>query len=220
MGLVPPQPGYLQGLRDLCDEHDTLLLFDEVMSGFRVHLGGAQALYGVTPDVTCLGKVIGGGLPCAAYGASEKVMHTGAPAGPMYQAGTLSGNPLAMAAGVATLTTLRDTDAYTQLENTTAELERGLLHAAARAGVPIQTARVGSMFGLFFAGHEVTNYEQAKASHHGRFFAFFREMLDHGIMLAPGMYEAWFTSTAHTHDTTAQTVDAAAHAFAAAARIE
>jgi glutamate-1-semialdehyde 2,1-aminomutase len=231
MGCIPPVAegasapvGYLQGLRDLCDEFDTLLLFDEVMTGFRVAYGGAQERYGVTPDLTCLGKVVGGGLPCAAYGASEEVMRHVAPDGPMYQAGTLSGNPLAMAAGIATLDALADDDgaAYKQLEVTAAGLEAGLRAAAKSVGVPIYLTRVGSMLCVFFVhaeGDTVTNYDEATATRTDRYAAFFNTMLDEGVMLAPAAFEAWFVSTAHDDSCITRTLEAAEKAFAAAAAV-
>ncbi len=217
MSLVPPVIHYLKGLRDLCDEHKSLLIFDEVMTGFRVHPGGAQSLYGVMPDLTCLGKVIGGGLPCAAYGGRERIMRYVAPDGPVYQAGTLSGNPLAMAAGIATLTALRDPSVYQTLDQTTALLEKGLVTAATKAGLPLQTTRVGSMLGLFFTDHPVTNFEQVRHTNIAAYAPFFQTMLEHGVMLPPSAYEAWFISTAHTREAVAQTVGAAVHAFKAAA---
>ncbi len=216
MGCIPPAPGYLQGLRDLCDEFDVLLMFDEVMTGFRVAYGGAQALYGITPDLTCLGKVIGGGLPCAAYGGREDLMRQVSPDGPIYQAGTLSGNPLAMAAGLATLESLQEDGVYEQLEASSATLEAGLRDAASTAGVPIYLTRVGSMLGLFFSDSPITNYEQALACNTDRFAAFFNSMLDNGIILAPAQYEAWFVSTAHDETAIKKTLDAAALGFAAA----
>lgn len=224
MGCIPPAEGYLQGLRDLCDEFGVLLLFDEVMTGFRVGYGGAQTLYGVTPDITCLGKVVGGGLPCAAYGASEKIMRHVAPDGPMYQAGTLSGNPLAMAAGIAMLEALSADDraVYKQLEVTSAGLEAGLRVAAESAGVPIYLTRVGSMLCVFFVKEEgdvVTNYAQATATRTDRYTAFFNTMLDHGVMLAPAAFEAWFVSTEHDESCITRTLAAAEKAFAAAAEV-
>ncbi len=224
MGCVPPQEGYLQGLRDLCDEFGVLLLFDEVMTGFRVDYGGAQARYGVTPDVTCLGKVVGGGLPCAAYGAGDAIMRHVAPDGPMYQAGTLSGNPLAMAAGLAMLDALREDDfaAYRQLEKASAQLEAGLRASAQKAGVPVYLTRVGSMLCVFFVrerGDVVTDYTQAVATRTDRYAAFFNAMLDHGVILAPAAFEAWFVSTAHDESCITRTLDAADHAFTAAAAV-
>jgi len=210
MGCIPPAAGYLQGLRDLCDEHGSVLLFDEVMTGFRVHPGGAQSLYGVTPDVTCLGKIVGGGLPCAAYGASQQIMATVAPEGPMYQAGTLSGNPLAMAAGIAMLTRLTEQGIYEQLDATAGALEAGIAEAAASAGVPATVQRVGSMLTLFFtrSGQAVTNYADATACDTEQFAAFFRGMLDRGVVLPPSQYEAWFVSLAHDASVVEQTLEA------------
>ncbi len=224
MGCIPPEAGYLQGLRDLCDEFGVLLLFDEVMTGFRVNYGGAQRLYGVTPDLTCLGKVIGGGLPCAAYGGKEEHMRQVAPDGQVYQAGTLSGNPLAMAAGIAQLDALAEDDfaAYAQLEETSAALEAGLRETAKQAGCPATITRVGSMLCVFFTGEDdapVTNYEQATATRTDRYAAFFGTMLDEGVMLAPAAFEAWFVSIAHDADTTERTLRAAVAAFAAAAKV-
>jgi glutamate-1-semialdehyde 2,1-aminomutase len=224
MGLVPPQPGYLEGLRELCDTHGVVLLFDEVMTGFRVHAGGAQALYGVTPDLTCLGKVIGGGLPCAAYGGPAALMANVAPEGPVYQAGTLSGNPLAMAAGLATLEALtRDGGAaYGALEASSAKLEAGLRTAAADAGCPVHITRVGSMLGLFFVEREgdlVTDYTTATAGRTDRYAAFFHAMLNAGVMLAPSAFEAWFVSTAHDDAAVDATIAAARAAFAGAAAL-
>ncbi|MEO0586428.1 MAG: glutamate-1-semialdehyde 2,1-aminomutase [Planctomycetota bacterium] len=219
MGCIPPARGYLGGLRELCDEHDAVLLFDEVMTGFRVGLGGAQQLYSVTPDVTCLGKVVGGGLPCAAYGAREEIMRKVSPDGPVYQAGTLSGNPLAMAAGAATLRELRDTDAYDRLEVTSCRLSDGLRRAAANADCPVQVTRVGSMVGLFFSETPVTDYAAATACRTDRYTAFFNAMLDRGVMLAPSAFEAWFVSTAHEQADIDETLAAAEPAFAAAAAV-
>ena len=222
MGLVPPAPGYLQGLRDLCDQHGVPLLFDEVMTGFRVDYGCAQTLYGVTPDLTCMGKVIGGGLPCAAYGGREDLMRKIAPDGPVYQAGTLSGNPLAMAAGQAQLDALRADDfaAYGRLEAASAKLEEGLRGLAAAAGCPITITRVGSMLGVFFVeedGAPVRDYADATNQSTRRYAAFFGAMLDGGVMLAPAAFECWFVSTAHDDEALAHTFSAAGPAFEAAA---
>ncbi|MEM6506590.1 MAG: glutamate-1-semialdehyde 2,1-aminomutase [Planctomycetota bacterium] len=224
MGCIPPEPGYLQGLRNLCDEHDVPLLFDEVMTGFRVDYGCAQKLYGVMPDLTCMGKVVGGGLPCAAYGGREGLMRQVAPDGPMYQAGTLSGNPLAMAAGLATLDALRADGfaAYQQLEETSRRLEMGLSEAAAAANVPLYLTRVGSMVCPFFVaerGQRVTNYDDATACRTDRFAVFFRAMLDEGVVLPPAQYEAWFVGTAHDDQAIEQTIAAAKKAFVKAADI-
>ncbi|MEM1109004.1 MAG: glutamate-1-semialdehyde 2,1-aminomutase [Planctomycetota bacterium] len=225
MGCVPPQDGYLQGLRELCDEFGIYLLFDEVMTGFRVDYGGAQKLYGVKPDLVCLGKVVGGGLPCAAYGGKEEVMRQVAPDGPMYQAGTLSGNPLAMAAGTATLDALAADDfaAYATLESISAGLESGLREAAAAANCPIYLTRVGSMLCPFFVdahGEEVHNYIDATATRTDRYAAFFGTMLDEGVMLAPAAFEAWFVSITHDEACIAKTLSAAEKAFVVAAAID
>ena len=214
MGCVPPTDGYLQGLRDLCDEYGALLIFDEVMTGFRVAYGCAQTLYNVTPDLTCLGKVVGGGLPCAAYGGREDLMRQVAPDGPVYQAGTLSGNPLAMAAGIATLTALRDGDVYDRLEASSAQLAEGLSQAASDAGVALQVSRVGSMVCPFFTDAPVTNYEQATQCDIEAFASFFRSMLDAGVVLPPSQYETWFVSAAHDSSCIDATIDAARFAFA------
>ena len=224
MGCIPPEPGYLEGLRKLCDDNDVLLLFDEVMTGFRVDYGCAQKLYGVMPDLTCLGKVVGGGLPCAAYGGKAEVMRMVAPDGPVYQAGTLSGNPLAMAAGLATLEALKADSfaAYAQLETAAAKLEMGLNQAAKAAGVPVYTTRVGSMVCPFFVptpDKRVVNYDDATACRTDRFAVFFRTMLDEGVVLPPAQYEAWFVGTAHDDTAIEKTIAAATKAFAKAAEI-
>ena len=219
MGCVPPTDGYLQGLRELCDRHGVLLLFDEVMTGFRVAYGGAQALYGVRPDLTCLGKIVGGGLPCAVYGGRAELMAHVAPDGPMYQAGTLSGNPLAMAAGIAMLDTLKQPGVYDGLAATTTDLAVGLERAAADAGVAVQVQRVGSMITPFFSERPIRNYEDAIGCRTDRFAAFFRAMLDAGVVLPPSQFEAWFVSTAHDESCIARTVSAAAEAFRTAAAI-
>ncbi|MEM7682017.1 MAG: glutamate-1-semialdehyde 2,1-aminomutase [Planctomycetota bacterium] len=223
MGLVPPTEGYLRGLRDLCERHGALLLFDEVMSGFRVAYGGAQELYGVTPDLTCLGKVVGGGLPCAAYGGREDVMRHVAPDGPVYQAGTLSGNPLAMAAGLATLEQLRDAELahYADLEAAGEQLAEGLREAAEKAGCPITVQRVGSMLTVFFpeeAGQPITNYAEAAETSSERFTAFFHGLLRRGVMIPPARFECWFLSTVHDDDAIRSTLLAAQEAFAEAGR--
>ncbi len=220
MGCVLPRDGYLSELRRLCDQYNALLIFDEVMTGFRLASGGAQQRYGVMPDLTCLGKVMGGGMPCAAYGGSEKIMRLVAPDGPMYQAGTLSGNPLAMAAGIATLEVLTDPGVYDQLEARTAQLESGLAQAAAMAGCPVSIALAGSMLCCFFSDNPVRNFEQATACRTDRFTAFFHAMLDSGIMIPPSQYECWFVSTAHEEPLISRTIEAAEPAFSAAARID
>ncbi|WP_432800361.1 glutamate-1-semialdehyde 2,1-aminomutase [Poriferisphaera sp. WC338] len=217
MGCIPPQENYLQTLRDLCDKHGTLLIFDEVMTGFRVAKGCAQSIYNITPDLTCLGKVVGGGLPCAAYGGREDLMRKVAPDGPVYQAGTLSGNPLAMAAGLSTLETLFSTDAYAKLESIGNALEIGLKKIASDAGVPVYTTRVGSMIGLFFSDSPVHNYEDAVACDTAKYSTFFSVMLDQGVILAPSAFETWFVSTEHDQAALDVTFAAAAKAFAAVA---
>lgn len=216
MGLVPPVEGYLQGLRALTERHGALLIFDEVMTGFRVAHGGAQALYGIAPDLTCLGKVIGGGLPVAAYGGKREIMEWVAPAGPMYQAGTLSGNPLAMAAGIATLRELAKPGVYEQLGAVATTLAGALRDAAGRAGVPMQAAAVGSMWGGFFADAPVTDYATAKRSDTARYARFFHALLDRGVYLAPSQFETGFVSTAHGEDVVAATVEAIAGAMGVA----
>jgi glutamate-1-semialdehyde 2,1-aminomutase len=197
MGLVPPAAGYLQGLRDLTSRHGALLIFDEVITGFRAAYGGAQALYGVTPDLTCLGKIIGGGLPAAAFGGRADIMDRLAPNGPVYQAGTLSGNPLAMAAGLATLEILRRPGTYERLEQLGARLGTGLLAAAREAGVEACLNRVGSAMTLFFTAGPVTDYAGAKRADTERFGRFFRGMRERGVWLPPSQFEAFFVSLAH-----------------------
>jgi glutamate-1-semialdehyde 2,1-aminomutase len=213
MGVVPPVEGFLPGLRRLTEDHGTLLVFDEVMTGFRVALGGAQALYGIEPDLTTLGKVIGGGLPVGAYAGKRAIMETVAPAGPMYQAGTLSGNPLAMTAGLITLRELAKPGIFDRLVAQTARLCQGIGQAAQEAGVPIYQTRVGTMFCTFFTGESVTDYSSAKTSDTAAFGRFFQAMLEAGIYLAPSQFEAGFTSTAHTPDVVDATLEAARRAF-------
>jgi glutamate-1-semialdehyde 2,1-aminomutase len=218
MGVVPPAPGYLEGLRSLCDQHGALLLFDEVMTGFRVAWGGAQVRFNITPDLTCLGKVIGGGLPCAAYGGKRRFMEQVSPSGPVYQAGTLSGNPLAMAGGVATLEIMREPGAYEALERRSAMLAEGLIDAAQSAGVPLSLNRVGSMLTPFFVpenGKAVTNFADATAGDTRAYATFFNAMLDNGVYLAPSQYEAMFVGLAHTDEIIDQTIHAAEKAFEA-----
>ncbi len=196
MGCVPPDPGFLEGLRALCERSGALLIFDEVITGFRVARGGAQELTGVRADLTCLGKVIGGGLPVGAYGGSRALMSLVAPLGPVYQAGTLSGNPLAMAAGLATLRLL-DAAAYARLEALGARLQAGLVHAARAAGVPARVQRIASLLTLFFTDRTVRNEDDAMTSDRERFAAFHRAMLARGVMLPPSQFECWFVSLAH-----------------------
>jgi glutamate-1-semialdehyde 2,1-aminomutase len=214
MGCVPPGPGYLQGLRDLTARFGTLLIFDEVMTGFRVAYGGAQHLYGIAPDLTCLGKIIGGGLPAAAYGGRRDIMNLIAPAGPVYQAGTLSGNPLAMAAGIAQLELLQAPGVYQQLEARSAQLADGVSAAAQAAGVPITQTRVGSMFCTFFTEQPVTDYTSATSSSTEQYARFFQAMLAQGVYLAPSQFEAGFLSLAHHQTEIEQTIQAARNAFA------
>jgi len=197
MGVVPPVEGFLKGLREVTATHGALLIFDEVMTGFRVHPGGAQALYNIKPDLTTLGKVIGGGLPVGAYGGRRDVMQMVAPAGPMYQAGTLSGNPLAMTAGIETLKELHKPAMWKAIDHNAARLTAALSAAAEEAGVPAITQRVGTMFTTFFTDHPVTNWATAKTADTQKFGAFFRAMLESGVYLAPSQFEAGFMSAAH-----------------------
>jgi glutamate-1-semialdehyde 2,1-aminomutase len=220
MGVVPAADGYLQGLRALCDQHGALLVFDEVMTGFRVAWGGAQGRLGVRPDLSCLGKIIGGGLPCAAYGGPKRLMEMISPAGPVYQAGTLSGNPLAMAGGIATLEILQEGGAYEALERRSAMLAEGLIDAAESAGVPLALNRVGSMLTPFFVktkGQHVSSYAEATSGDTAAFATFFHAMLDGGVFLPPSQYEAWFVSLAHTDKVIEKTIEAAEAAFGAVA---
>ncbi|MEW5798109.1 MAG: glutamate-1-semialdehyde 2,1-aminomutase [Bacteroidota bacterium] len=210
MGCIPPDKGFLEGLRNLCAQHKALFIMDEVMTGFRVALGGAQQLYGVSPDITTLGKIIGGGLPVGAYGGKKEIMQMVAPSGPMYQAGTLSGNPLAMAAGIAMLTMLKkDSSIYTTLENLSSKLEHGIADVAKRFQLPLMQNRVGSMFTLFFTQGTVKDYDTAKTSNITLFGKYFNEMLDRGIYLAPSQFEAAFMSAAHTESDIDRTLTAA-----------
>jgi glutamate-1-semialdehyde 2,1-aminomutase len=197
MGVVPPTAEFRNALRELTRQHGALLVYDEVMTGFRVAYGGAQALFGDAPDLTCLGKIIGGGLPVGAYGGRKDIMQMVAPAGPMYQAGTLSGSPIPVAAGIATLQVLQATGTYDRLERTGARLAAGLQEACDAAGVPARINRVGSMITLFFTASPVTDYATAKQSDAKRFATFFHGMLDRGVYLPPSAYEAWFLSSAH-----------------------
>jgi glutamate-1-semialdehyde 2,1-aminomutase len=213
MGVVRPVEGFLPGLRKLTQDHGTLLVFDEVMTGFRVALGGAQGLYGVDPDLTTLGKVIGGGLPVGAYAGKRAIMETVAPAGPMYQAGTLSGNPLAMTAGLVTLRELGKPGVFDGLVAQTGRLCQGIGQAAKEAGVPVYQTQVGTMFCTFFAEGPVIDYTSAKTSDTAAFGRFFQAMLEAGIYLAPSQFEAGFVSTAHTPDVVDTTVEAARQAF-------
>lgn len=216
MNCVPPAEGFLQGLRQVCDQYGAVLIFDEVMTGFRVALGGAQAVYNVKPDLTTLGKIIGGGMPVGAFGGKQEIMHCIAPLGPVYQAGTLSGNPVAMAAGLAALTEISKPGVYEQLTASTTELLAGLSTAAAKHGVPLSVNQVGGMFGIFFTTeNNVSNYHQATQCNIAAFRQFFHLMLEKGIYLAPSAYEAGFLSLAHSADDLAATIAAADASFAA-----
>jgi glutamate-1-semialdehyde 2,1-aminomutase len=206
MGVMVPADGFLEGLRKLCTDHGALLIFDEVMSGFRVALGGAQELFGVTPDLTTLGKVIGGGLPVGAYGGKDEFMSQVAPEGPIYQAGTLSGNPLAMAAGIATLDILKRPETYESLENSASALAEGFARANESMEMELAFNRVGSMFTTFFHPGPVNNFADAKASDTTRFGTYYRAMLHEGVYLAPSQFEAAFVSLAHTEDDIEETI--------------
>ncbi|HCC69453.1 MAG TPA: aspartate aminotransferase family protein, partial [Nitrospiraceae bacterium] len=209
IGCVLPGEGFLEGIRKLTGEHGIVLIFDEVMTGFRVSYGGAQAYYGIKPDVTCLGKVIGGGLPVGAYGGKNEIMKLVAPEGPVYQAGTLSGNPLAMTAGITTLKILSKKDTYKKLEKTMQHLEEGLKDAAKKAGVKTKFYRAGTMFCTYFTDTEVVDYKTAKTSDTEKFSRFFRGMLNQGINLAPSQFEAGFISITHTKADINKTINAA-----------
>jgi glutamate-1-semialdehyde 2,1-aminomutase len=216
MGVVPPGGGFLQGLRDLTSAHGALLVFDEVITGFRVSYGGAQGLYGVQPDLTCLGKIIGGGLPVGAYGGRREIMQMMAPIGPVYQAGTLSGNPLAMSAGIAALEALKAPGVYETLEARSAHLAQGLLDAAASAGVSVRGTRVGSMMTTFFTSSPVTDYVTACQADTKMYAAFFRAMLEQGVYLAPSQFECAFVSLAHSEEDIDRTLRAAEKAYVVA----
>ena len=217
MGCVPPVAGYLQGLRDLCSAEGTVLIFDEVMTGFRVALGGAQERFGVTPDMTCLGKIIGGGMPVGAYGGRREIMEKVAPLGSVYQAGTLSGNPLGVAAGLATLEILTRENPYPMLEKTTQTLVAAFAERAAKHGVELSSNQVGAMFCGFFRVGEVRDYSDAKASDTASFGVFHREMLARGVYLAPSQFEVGFVSVTHRGAVIERTIEAADGAFAAVA---
>mgnify|MGYP002624240814 CR=1 FL=1 len=213
MGLVLPKENYLRGLREVTERYGALLIFDEVMCGFRVALGGAQEKYKITPDLTCLGKIIGGGLPCAAYGGREDIMRNVSPDGRIYQAGTLSGNPLAMTAGIETLRLLMEENLTPQIIAQTSKLVDGLRQAAQVAGIAIQTPQAGSMFGVFFSAVEVTNYDEAAAANQEQFKKFFASMLEQGIYPAPSQFETLFVSAMHNDEDISRTIAAAQVAF-------
>lgn len=215
MGVVPPLPGFLEGLGSITEREGSLLIFDEVMTGFRVHKGGAQTLYNIKPDLTTLGKVIGGGLPVGAYGGKKEVMRLVAPVGPMYQAGTLSGNPLAMSAGIAALKLIRGDEVWRKLEQAAAKLEAGVSAAAESAGVPIQQTRVGTMFATFFSETKPVDWHTVKSADKVRFGKFFTKMLENGVYLAPSQFEAGFISMMHDDAIIDATVSAAEQAMKA-----
>ncbi|HEY3316888.1 MAG TPA: glutamate-1-semialdehyde 2,1-aminomutase [Coriobacteriia bacterium] len=215
MGVVPPKPGFLQGLRDLCTKHGVVLIFDEVITGFRVALGGAQELYGVTPDLTTLGKIIGGGFPVGAFGGKAEIMQQLAPCGPVYQAGTLSGNPVAMVAGLALIEQLRKPGVYDELERKGRRLASGLCKAAQAANVPSFCTRVGSMMTMFFTDAEVTDWTTAATSDTDRYASYFRSMLDAGFLLAPSQFEATFVGLAHSDEDIDRAIEAAVAALKA-----
>jgi glutamate-1-semialdehyde 2,1-aminomutase len=210
MGVVPPEPGFLEGLRALCDEHGALLFFDEVITGFRMAYEGAGSVYEVTPDLTSLGKIMGGGFPCAAFGGRRAIMEQLAPTGPVYQAGTLSGNPVAVAAGIAALDLADRERPYDALERRAVDLTDGLAERFATAGIPATVNRARSMFSVFFADRPVRNFADAKAADHERYARFFHHMLDRGVYLPPSGYELWSLCTAHDDATTERTLEAAA----------
>ena len=215
MNCIPPVEGFLEGLREICDQYQSVLIFDEVMTGFRVALGGAQAFYNITPDLTTLGKVIGGGMPVGAFGGKKAIMDYIAPVGPVYQAGTLSGNPIAMAAGLAALNELSQGDKHQQLATATEKLAMGFKAAAERNGISLSINYAGAMFGFFFTDEEqITTYEQATACDGEKFKRFFHLMLEHGVYLAPSAFEASFLSTAHTDEILDKTLAAADKCFA------
>ena len=214
MNCIPPVAGFLEGLRNICDQYGSVLIFDEVMTGFRVGLQGAQGLYKIKPDLITLGKVVGGGMPVGAFGGKQAIMEKIAPLGGVYQAGTLSGNPVAMAAGLKTLELISKTGFYEELTAKTTQLLQGLEQKACQANIPLTTNQVGGMFGIFFTDQKVTNYAQATQCNVERFKDFFHQMLDKGIYLAPSAYEAGFVSIAHSSEDIETTIETAAEVFA------
>jgi glutamate-1-semialdehyde 2,1-aminomutase len=215
MNCILPEPGFLEGLREVCDAHGSVLIFDEVMTGFRVALGGVQSVYGVRPDLTTLGKIIGGGMPVGAFGGRRDIMEKISPLGPVYQAGTLSGNPVAMTAGLKTLELLGMPGFFDALSDKTERLVKGIVDAARDAGIAMTENHLGGMFGLFFTDQpKVTDFAGATACDQERFRAFFHGMLEHGVYLAPSAFEAGFVSAAHSDDDIAATIAAARNVFA------
>jgi glutamate-1-semialdehyde 2,1-aminomutase len=210
MGVVPPEPGFLEGLRQLCTSSGALLVFDEVITGFRIAFGGAQSVYGVTPDLTILGKVMGGGFPCAAFGGRRDVMERLAPVGPVYQAGTLSGNPVAVAAGIAALDLAKQLDPYPSLADTATDLSEGLADHLAARGMPVTVNRAGSLFSVFFSSGAVRSFSEARAADHERYARFFHHLLDRGVWLPPSGYELWTLGTAHGTEEVERVLEAAA----------
>ncbi|MFZ5652451.1 MAG: glutamate-1-semialdehyde 2,1-aminomutase [Bacillota bacterium] len=220
MGVVPPTPGFLEGLRQIASRYGALLIFDEVITGFRLSYGGAQGLYGIMPDLTCLGKIIGGGLPVGAYGGRKEIMSMVSPSGPVYQAGTLSGNPLAVSAGIAALRALGRPGFYDELDKKASRLTSGLMEAADKAGAKVFFTRVGSMLCGFFSGREIVDFKTACSSDTQKYSVFFRSMLEQGIYLAPSQFEAAFISEAHTDEMIDRTVEAAFRAFRSVAELQ
>jgi len=214
MNCIPPVPGFLEGLREVCDEHGSVLILDEVMTGFRVSLGGAQGFYNIKPDLTTLGKVIGGGMPVGAFGGKREIMEYIAPLGPVYQAGTLSGNPVAMAAGLTTLNMISQPEFFEALTKQTTRLVKGLEERAAKANIPLTTNQAGAMFGFFFSEEKnISTFEQVSACDAERFKTFYHAMLEEGVYLAPSSYETGFVSSAHTDEDIEKTLDAAEKVF-------
>lgn len=218
MGLVLPRPGFLEFLREITKKNNSLLIFDEVISGFRAAYGGAQEIYGIKPDLTCLGKIIGGGLPVGAYGGKKEIMEKMAPLGPIYQAGTLSGNPLAMTAGIATLKYLKEGSVYSHLEEKTKKLVKGMKEGAEKLGIPIRVHQLGSLFCVFFQEGEVWDFDSAARSNTEMFVKYFKAMLQRGIYLAPSQFESGFVSAAHTEEDIDKTIVASVHSLKEAAQ--